>query len=280
MNCSEFRDYAVQADFVASEQLSAGAAEHLSTCRDCRDLWSYLSGADNDATLPPKLQDSLCRLVLGDLRPVSSVPAAITLVLGFLIVFTLLVLAAVSVTGAQGAASLQDWQHVGVLAVLATGAVVLAIALGREMVPAERRVIAPARAFVTIVTSLALSLTLLFPWKVEDHFVAMGWHCAQRGLLFALPAAMLFLLVLRRGAVLSPETVGALTGLFAGLVGVGVLHFNCMIHNAPHLIVWHAGVPLACAGAGYLVGQYLWIVWPSSRRRIEPGDRASAGGSR
>jgi hypothetical protein len=268
MNCSEFNDYLARTEGDAAKRLPPEATEHLAACQGCRSLWSYLSSPQEEAALPAGLCDRIIPDMLDDLQPVSATPAAITLVLGFLIVFTLLILAAVSVTGARGAADLQNWQLAGVLAVLSAGAGVLAVVLSREMVPAERRVLAPGKAAVTIVVSLVLSLTLLFPWKVEDQFAAMGWHCAQRGLLFAFPAALLFLLVLRRGAVLSPETVGALTGLFAGLVGVGVLHFNCMIHNAPHLVVWHAGVPLACAGAGYLVGQYLWIVWPSTGRRL------------
>lgn len=278
MNCAEFTDYFGRNTAIVDDSPPPEVMEHLFVCPGCKALWNFMTRSHLDGQMPIRLRGSIVKAMRDDLRPVSPVPAGIMLVLGFVISFTLLVLAAVSVTGVQGAVTLQNWQHFGVLLVLGAGAVVLAVVLSREMVPAERSVISPGRAAVGVAVSLALSLALLFPWKVEDQFMAMGWHCGRRGLLFALPAALLFLLVLRRGTVLSPAAAGSLTGLLAGLVGVAVLHFNCIIHNAPHLVAWHAAVPLACAGAGYLVGQYLWIVWPPAYKRLD--SKQQAGGSR
>jgi hypothetical protein len=187
-----------------------------------------------------------------------------------LTVFSLLVFGVVSITGAQGVAGYEGWQHGGGLLIVGLGAVALAVALSREMVPGEHSMLGPARTLATVVSSIVLSICLLFPWRVEEQFAVIGWRCTELGLFYALPAVVLALLVLRRGTVLAEGAVGSLTGAFAGLAGVAILHFRCMLHTAPHLLVWHAGVPIACSAAGYLIGRYVAVIWPARKacRRV------------
>jgi hypothetical protein len=60
--------------------------------------------------------------------------------------------------------------------------------------------------------------------------------------------------MLRRGAILSPSTTGAATGLLAGLVGTSVLEIHCPNLDARHILVSHLGVAMLCALAGLVIG--------------------------
>ena len=75
------------------------------------------------------------------------------------------------------------------------------------------------------------------------------------------PVVLLFVLILRRGAVLSLGAVGAA----AGPIGVVVLHFACGMHTAPHIAMAHLGVPLAGTVTGFLMGRFLPPLLPGAR---------------
>jgi hypothetical protein len=81
-----------------------------------------------------------------------------------------------------------------------------------------------------------------------------GLVCMKNGLTYSVPAALLFWLLLRRGAILSPKLIGAVTGGLAGLIGLSVLEVNCPNLNIFHILVWHWGVVLLSSLAGALVG--------------------------
>jgi hypothetical protein len=51
----------------------------------------------------------------------------------------------------------------------------------------------------------------------------------KAGLPYAIPAALLFWLILRRGAILSPRIAGATTGMLAGLVAPLCLKYIAQI---------------------------------------------------
>jgi hypothetical protein len=73
----------------------------------------------------------------------------------------------------------------------------------------------------------------------------------------SLPAAGLAVILLRRGAILTPGVVGAAAGLLAALVGVVGLHFACATQAAPHIALGHLGIPVLGAGLGYLIGRLI-----------------------
>lgn len=242
---------------------------HLRECPACAALLRADADDGSTAAIDAAALDRVLSWLRSDLRPVTPLPPASALVLGFLTVFTLLTLSVLSLTGARDIFTGGGWRDSLPLVLLAGGALALAVALSKEMVPGERVLIGSKRIVATVICSFALSLCLLMPWRVEKEFVAMGWHCAQQGFVYALPATLLVLLIVRRGAILAPGSVGALTGAFSGLAGVAILHFHCTIHNAPHLVVWHAGAPMVCSAAGYLVGRYVEVTLPPLRRYSE-----------
>jgi hypothetical protein len=76
----------------------------------------------------------------------------------------------------------------------------------------------------------------------------------KNGLTYSVPAALLFWLLLRRGAILCPKIIGAAAGGLAGLIGLSVLEVNCPNLNIFHVLVWHWGVVLISSLAGALIG--------------------------
>ena len=77
-----------------------------------------------------------------------------------------------------------------------------------------------------------------------DHFVSAGIACLLTGLLYAVPAALLSWLLLRRGFAVSPVSAGCVAGILAGLAGVGMLELHCPNFEAAHILVWHTAVVL------------------------------------
>lgn len=72
----------------------------------------------------------------------------------------------------------------------------------------------------------------------------LGWICLVCGLGFFLPAALVYWLLLRRGAFLSLRLAGATLGLLSGLTGTTVLEIHCPLQTALHVVTWHLGVPV------------------------------------
>jgi hypothetical protein len=75
----------------------------------------------------------------------------------------------------------------------------------------------------------------------------------KAGIPYATPAAFVFWLILRRGAILAPRVVGAITGMLAGLVSTTVLEVHCPNLNVWHILAWHVGIALLGLVAGVLV---------------------------
>jgi len=78
--------------------------------------------------------------------------------------------------------------------------------------------------------------------------------CIRNGLEYSIPTALLFWMLLRRGAILFPKLIGAAAGGFAGLIGLSVLEINCSNLNVYHILVWHWGVILITSLAGVALG--------------------------
>jgi hypothetical protein len=85
----------------------------------------------------------------------------------------------------------------------------------------------------------------------------------KAGLPYAIPAAFLFWLILRRGAILSLRIAGATTGMLAGLVSTTVLEVHCPNRDIWHILVWHLGFALLGLVAGLLIA----IVGEAIRKR-------------
>ncbi len=248
----EFLDHQVSG---ADPSLPQWVAEHCRDCERCRKLLELLRGKLPDQELPRSLQSQIESAVLGSLKPVSPLPSTRGLMLGFLATFTLLSLVGVMMMGGGALRVMSIWQFASVGLILGTGAVLLAISLSWLMVPGSYQRIRLKALIFCVAAAFLFALALLFPWRTEGMFVTTGLRCATAGFVLIAPASVCFWLLVRRGAILSPGLAGATTGLLAGLTGAMVLHFGCVIAKAPHLIVWHAGVPISSALAGFVLGK-------------------------
>ncbi len=230
-------------------------ADHLEQCAACRNLLELLRRQGPERPVSAGVQSQIESTVLGSLEPVTLVPSTTGFVLAFLAVFALGLLVSVSITGLRGLHRMNLVQVLVVGSVLVAGGVLLAVSLSRLVVPGSRHRIQPKVLVVSVAAAFLCALALLFPWKLEARAWYWNLSCFSVGSLLALLATFPLWLLVRRGAVLWPALTGAATGLLAGLVGATVINLGCPTITAPHLITWHATVPISCTLAGFLVGK-------------------------
>jgi hypothetical protein len=167
-----------------------------------------------------------------------------------------LALLLIAAMGLDGFERMAAWQAWGIGAILLAGAAMASVLLVRQVIPGSRRRIPEKTALTILGAGVLAGIALLFPWQPERQFAEIGSACTLRGLLVAAPAAVLFGILIWRGAKLSLPLLGGTLGATAGLVGVTVLQFRCIHQEALHLLVWHASVPVISAalgaGAGYI----------------------------
>jgi hypothetical protein len=107
-----------------------------------------------------------------------------------------------------------------------------------------------------------LLYAVLFRDYRAEQFVAVGLGCLKQGVIHAVPAAILGMLVLRRGFATRPVAAALVGGALAGLTGVAFLELHCGNVEAPHRLVWHAGVVPLSAALGALVA---WLLARTQR---------------
>ncbi len=152
---------------------------------------------------------------------------------------------------------LNIFQKIVVFLPMAAGAGLLALSLVRLMAPGSKHAVSPARSSIGVLLSLALVIATVFPSQGESGFVPAGLRCLRTGLACAVPAAVLFWSLLRRGAILSPGLTGTIAGGLAGLVGLMVLEVRCPNLGLYHILVWHWGLTLLAMLGGLALGG-LW----------------------
>ena len=231
-----------------------GYAEHLRGCQRCRSLARLFEDAGED---PVPSESQLKRIQAGiveHLEPVRPLPPLRVFLSACAIIFILVVAAGALRLGTNGWAALNIGQRVTVFASLAASAILLAASMIRQMVPGSRHTVPPAALPGGILLALVLVIATAFRSRGELAFVANGLVCIKNGLTYSVPAALLFWLLLRRGAILSHKLIGAAAGGLAGLTGLSVLEVNCPNLNIFHVLVWHWGVVLISSLAGALIG--------------------------
>jgi hypothetical protein len=236
-------------------EFSGQARRHLAECERCRKLHGWLTLEEWPEAVPPQTGDEIRRRIRSSLEPVSPQPAVRILAARFVAVFLLFVLPAIGMMGIAGAQRINLAQLAGIIAVLASGVVLLSASLGWQMTPGSLHRVAPRGVAPILAAGFLTGIALLFPWQAPDAFWARGWTCLRAGLLMALPAALAVWLLARRGAVLGAAAVGGTVGGFAGLLGATVLQFTCSLQNANHLLVWHGGVLVASIATGALIAR-------------------------
>jgi hypothetical protein len=249
-NIDEFLDFP---DRVRDACLPAGVARHAEECERCRKLLEFFQASTPEEKIRPEVQSEIETVLRQSLAPVAPLRPPNFFASVFFAIFFCLPLAAILLLGS--AQVMTATQTILVAALLLGGGLLLAISLSRQMAPASRHRIHPKVLHVLTVSVFLLAVVLLFPWEFEGDFLRRGMLCSLHGLMFAIPSAFAFWLIIRRGATLALPVLGVTTGLLAGFAGAMVLHFHCDVPEASHLAIWHVGVPIFCGLAGYLLGK-------------------------
>ncbi len=202
---------------------------------------------------PPLPADRLKQIeaeVVRDLKPVRPLAPAGVYLAGFAGVFVAVCGIGCLMVGQLGWHALSDLQRIAIFAPLAIISALLAFSVVRQMTPAARNPKGTTLLAAGLFVFLLATFAFMFHPVHEFTFVRSGLACFRTGMLFAIPAAFLFALLLTRGAGLSPLLTGATAGGLAGLAGLTVLEIHCPNLNVYHIVIWHVSVTLVCVIGG------------------------------
>lgn len=244
MNCGQIERLLASQERLKTLSLPPSAVEHLDGCPSCRNVILSLTAADSLGSVSHTLLDGLARQMEQDLRPVTPIRPAWFFAGVMAATFAVLVAigawwlktAAVPIMGPERCAA--------VLLALGLAAALTMDLLTRQMVPGSRYRFDAVRLPVLVLAGLGAVFAALYPNLAEPDFLRLGLICLSCGLGFFVPAAAVFWMMLRRGAVVAPQSAGAAVGLLAGLTGTTVLEVHCPLQGVWHIVTWHLGVPL------------------------------------
>ena len=236
---------------------SDAARRHLSECARCRELQELLSARDvpSAADGSSVVYERIGGQLKGSLKPVVPQPSIRGLAARFCAMFILFAMPAVAMMGIAGLNEMTAFQMMGMAVVFCAGIALLSVSLAWQMTPGSLQRISARTALALVAVGFLAGTLLLFPWGAAEAFWARGWTCLEGGLMTAVPAGVLFWMLARRGAGLSPEALGGMLGAVAGFMGATVLQFACNRHEASHVLVWHGGVLVISIIAGVAVGK-------------------------
>lgn len=234
--------------------LPPAAAEHLAGCERCLRLMRLLSQPQASAVPGGDRLQQVHAAMLRDLRPVKLLASQGVLFAVFAIAFLAVSAAGVGALHPTGWRLLSLLQKLAILAALGAGAGTLGMSMARQMRPGSRYRIAPSILPAGVLLLLGLAFAAIFQSTAEAEFISRGLRCLNVGLLFAIAGGILCWMWLRRGAALAPKLLGVTAGAFAALMGITVLEAHCPNLNRDHILVWHLGVLVVCAGVGAVLG--------------------------
>jgi hypothetical protein len=215
-------------------------------------------------TVSPDRLKQIEAAIVADLkpvRPIASTGVYFTAVAGIIVAVCII---GGHMAGEHGWHALSELQKLAVFVPLIAASALLAFSRVRQMRPAAKHARASALLSVIIFALLLPIVAILFQPVHESALVRNGLVCFRTGMLFAIPAAFLFSLIVLRGAALSPLLTGATAGGLAGLVGLAVLEIHCPDLKVYHIIVWHVSVVLVCMIAGLILSGVTFRRWTSS----------------
>jgi hypothetical protein len=252
VNCSDLD--LLLAGRAGDRTLPAAADAHLRTCARCRALIAALDQSPPGDSVKTEAITAIEQRLLENLTPVRALPPKKLFFAAFLLIFVALMAAGIAHLGAFAWAELGLGRRIMISTSLGASAALLAYSLVQQMFPGSRHRISPALLPAVTFVCLTLILAALFEVGHSGHFIREGMPCFEAGIPYAIPAAVLFWLILRRGVVLSPWVTGGLCGALAGLIGVSVLEIHCSNFDLRHILVWHLGVGVSGALAGLFAG--------------------------
>jgi hypothetical protein len=233
---------------------SPDAGEHIARCKHCRRLARVLLKIEE---APDPLDSQLKRIqamITLRLRPVRPLASARFFLAVCAMIFLSVVATGVMRSGIDGWTVLNGVQRIAVFATLAASAVLLAASMIGQMVPGNKYALAPTMLPIGVLAALMIILAVTFRPREELAPAKSGLTCVRNGLTFSIPAAVLFWLLVRRGAVLYRKSIGAAVGGLGGLTGFGALELNCPNVNVFHIVGWHWSMVLICTAAGAIIG--------------------------
>ncbi len=226
---------------------------HLEECQNCRGLARVMELPSGPVQIASSQVSLVQRMIIGKLQRVRPLLPPWVFLLAFVFTFIALSCLGVMHLGETGWLALMPMQRITVFTTLAASAALLSFALVRQMVPGQRSVLRSGWLPIGLFVLLCLVVASVFQTRTDPHFLAAGETCLKTGLPYAIPAALVFWLLLRRGAILSPGAVGAVAGMLAGLVSTTVLEGFCQNFDVRHILVWHVGISLLGMVAGWLI---------------------------
>jgi hypothetical protein len=254
MTCQEVNEYLDRTGPADASALPEMLRKHLDGCECCHRLWTLLSRRPRPNQVPEPVRSQIERDLLSSLEPVKPLPQPGKLTLQFALIFggfSALFAAVMAASNAPGVTTLSFAVFAGMIAVIALW---LSVTLSREMIPGEIWRLNRVTTHALAVIGLFGSAALVFPWRLDEPFAQEAWKCYRAGFVLSLPAALLALLLLRRGVLFSPRFACAGAGFLGGLVGIAALHFSCPTIGAPHIAVGHLLVPVTGAVIGFAAG--------------------------
>jgi hypothetical protein len=233
---------------------SPDAVEHIARCKHCRCLVRLLQKIEEEPVPGERVVERIQAMIAARLQPVRPLAPMPFFLGACAVTFLGVVATGIMPPTINGWAALNEVQRIAVFSTLTSSAVLLAVSMIGQMVPGSKYARAPRLVPISVLTALMVILAVTFRPREEGAFVQSGLACVRRGLTYSIPAALLFWLLLRRGAILFPQLVGAAVGGLAGLAGFSVLELNCPNMNLFHIVVWHWGVGLIGTAAGAFIG--------------------------
>lgn len=219
--------------------------------------------SQSGAELSPETRRKIQGTLTSSLTAVKPLPSQLTLLFEFLAVFTICALGLIAIMDKAGFHLMTVTQMVPMAAILAGGGILFSLIVAWQMVPGSRQGFPLSVALAVSGFGVIGGIALLFPWRTSAAFVSEGWPCAVMELTIAVPAAVVFWLLARRGALFGGAGVGAALGGLAVVLTLAVLQFRCPFQQAPHLLVWHGGMAAVLIGLGALMGKWRrYQVWP------------------
>ena len=252
MTCREVEQALAMSGVKEAEVAMQSVRGHIEGCRSCRELVRVVEIPFHAAQVSSIQIERLRDTIVDDLHPIRPLLPAWVFFLIFALIFAGLSYVGICYLGTIGWSVLMPLQKIAVFATLASCAALLSFSLVRQMVPGEKSLL-PTGLPPVVLVILCLVVASVFQVRTDPHFVRTGEACLKAGLPYAVPAGLLFWLVLRRGLILSPQAVGAIAGSLAGLVGTTVLELHCPDLNVWHILIWHVGIVLLGMLAGLLI---------------------------
>jgi hypothetical protein len=214
-----------------------------------------------EALAPHDLKAEMLRRV-GDsikpsLRPVRPLPPTWVITCGLVLICAAVALAGAARAGFYGIEKMDLIERALIFSTLVVLAWVAGNGFVDEMVPGSRRRLSPGALLGFGSAALLAVFAFLFRDYRTDHFFSAGIACLVTGLLYALPAALLAWLLLRRGFAVDPVFAGLAAGTLGGLAGIGMLELHCQNFQATHVLVWHIAVLPLSGAAGALAA---WLL--------------------